>query len=197
MIAELIKKTRSVRRYQEDRPLALPRLKGLVDLARIGGSARNGQVLKYLVVTGQALRQRIFPFLGWAGYLEDWPGPIPGERPPAYIICLVDTSLLRGGEFEAYCDLGIATQDILLGAAEQGVSGCRIGAFSPQLHALLGLAEQYRVLQVIALGYPAETVILEAIDANGDVRYWRDEQGRHHVPKRSIDEVLLGTLEDA
>ena len=195
MITELIYITRTVRRFQEDRPLGQPFLTGLVDLARVGGSARNAQVLKYMIITDPCLRQALFPLLGWAGYLSDWPGPAPGERPAAYVACLLEKSLLKGAETEACCDLGIATQNMLLGAAEQGVFGCRIGAFSPQVHRLLGLDDRYAVLLVVALGYPAETIILEEMGVDQDVRYWRDGQGGHHVPKRRLDQILVESPE--
>lgn len=191
MITELIYTTRTVRRFQEDRPLGQALLTGLVDLARVGGSARNAQVLKYMIITDPGLRQALFPLLGWAGYLRDWPGPALGERPAAYIACLLEKNLLKGAETEAYCDLGIATQNMLLGAAAQGVFGCRIGAFSPQAHRLLGLDDRYAVLLVVALGYPAETVMLEEMGVDQDVRYWRDGQGGHHVPKRRLDQILM------
>jgi hypothetical protein len=100
--------------------------------------------------------------------------------------------LLRGPETEAHFDLGIATQNLLLGAAESGLFGCRIGAFSPGLvHRLLQLEDRFKVLLVVALGYPAETVVLEEVGVDGDIRYWHDEQGVHHVPKRRLAETLL------
>jgi nitroreductase len=192
MIEELVRKTRTVRRFLEARTLKSDLLYGLIDLARLSGSARNGQVLKYMVITEGKLRAELFPQLGWAGYLSDWPGPVAGERPPAYIICLLDRELLKGKESEAYCDLGIATQSMLMGAAEQGVLGCRIGAFSSNtVHRLLGLDDRYQVLLVIALGYPAETVMLEDMGLESDIRYWRDEKEGHHVPKRSLAEILV------
>lgn len=192
MIADLVRRTRTVRRFQEERALAPEVLKELVDLARMGGSARNGQVLKYRVSSDAKLRQELFPLLGWAGYLTDWPGPEPGERPAAYIVCLLDTELLKGAESEAYCDLGIATQNLLLGAAERGVFGCRIGAFAPAaVHRLLQLDDRFRVLLVVALGYPAETVVLEELGPEGDIRYWHDARGVHHVPKRSLEQILV------
>lgn len=197
MLTKLIYATRTVRRFQEDQPLARTLLTDLVDLARAGGSARNAQVLKYMIITAPGLRQSLFSLLGWAAYLRDWPGPAPGERPAAYIACLLDKSLLKGAETEAYCDLGIATQNMLLGAAEQGVFGCRIAAISPRVHQLLGLDDRYVVLLIVALGYPAETVTIEEMGANQDVRYWRDDAGGHHVPKRRLEQILVDPPEIA
>jgi hypothetical protein len=45
-------------------------------------------------------------------------------------------------------------------------------------------------VQVIALGIPAETVVIDPM-LNGDIKYWRDEQSIHHVPKRSLDEIII------
>ena len=192
MISQLVRRTRTVRRFEEKRKIDPARLRELIDLARLGGSARNAQVLKYMVITDDTLRQLLFPLLGWAGYLRDWPGPGPGEQPPAYIVCLLDKELLRGPETEAHFDLGIATQNLLLGAAESGLFGCRIGAFSPGLvQRLLQLEDRFKVLLVLALGYPAETVVLEEVGVDGDIRYWHDEQGVHHVPKRNLTEILV------
>jgi nitroreductase len=192
MIHELVRRTRTVRRFQEDRPFDPGLLRQLVDLARLGGSARNAQALKYMIITEEELRRQLFPLLAWAGYLPHWPGPKPGERPSAYILCLLDTALQKGPESEAQFDLGIATQNLLLGAAEQGVFGCRIGAFVPaKVHDLLRLPKQFRVLLVLALGYPAETVVLEEVGKDGDIRYWHDGQGVHHVPKRRLEEILV------
>ena len=192
MIRDLVRRTRTVRRFDEARGLDLAMLREWIDLARLGGSARNAQVLRYMPIADENLCDRLFPLLGWAGYLRDWPGPVPGERPAAYIVCLLATDLLRGVESEAHCDLGIATQNLLLGAAEQGVFGCRIGAFAQeQVHRLLRLEDRFKVLLVVALGYPAETVVLEEIGAQDDFRYWRDDQQVHHVPKLRLADLLV------
>ncbi|WP_310598705.1 nitroreductase family protein [Desulfobulbus sp.] len=192
MIEELVRRTRTVRRFVEQKPVETTLLRAWVDLARLGGSARNAQPLKYMIVTEETQRTRLFPLLGWAGYLSDWPGPGPGERPAAYIVCLLDTGLARGPESEAHFDLGIATQNLLLGAATHGVFGCRIGAFSAdKVHRLLELEQRFKVLLVLALGYPAETVVVEEVGPDGDIRYWHDALGVHHVPKRSLTEVLV------
>lgn len=188
----LVRQTRTVRRFQEDKPLALETLHDLIDLARLSGSARNAQALKYMIINEMQQRQDLFPLLAWAGYLPHWPGPAAGERPPTYILCLLDATQQKGPLTEAHFDLGIASQNLLLGAAEQGVYGCRIGAFVPaKVQQLFNLPQQYSVLLVLALGYPAETVVLEEVGEDGDIRYWHDGQGIHHVPKRRLADVLV------
>ena len=191
-LAELVARTRTVRRFREEAPLAPALLEQLVDLARLGGSARNAQSLCYLVVTEPALRAALFPLLAWAGYLPDWPGPAAGERPAAYVVCVLDRERQRGPESEAHFDLGISTQNLLLGAAEHGVMGCRIGAFpADKVRTLLQLDARYQPLLVVALGEPAETVVVETVGTDGDIRYWHDTDGVHHVPKRPLGDILL------
>ena len=188
MLYDLIRKTRSFRRFVEGEPIAMETLRYLVDLARLGGSARNLQPLKYVLVNTPALKAKIFPHLGWAGYLKEWTGPQEGERPAAYIVCLLDTRLSK----EADCDLGIATQNLLLGAAEKGLGGCRIASLAPGLRDVFDLDDHLQVLQVIALGRPAETVFLNEQGPGEDIKYWRDTDQIHHVPKRPLQEIIAG-----
>lgn len=192
MMLDLIQKTRTVRKFQEGRKIPRETLLKLLDLARLGGSARNSQPLCYMLITDKNQCEEVFPLLGWAGYLSDWPGPKPGERPVAYILCLLDTKRCKGPESEAHFDLGIASQNILLGAAEQGIFGCRIGAFSKdEIDRCFSLEYRYKPLLVLALGYPAEKVVIEKVGQNGDIRYWRDADSVHHVPKRSLSDIVL------
>ena len=188
MLYDLIRKTRSFRRFKEDETVDQETLRYLVEMARLGGSARNVQPLKYVLVNSPALRAEIFPHLAWAGYLKEWPGPREGERPAAYIVCLLDTSLSQ----EADCDLGIATQNILLAASGKGLGGCRIASIAPGLREVIGLEDHLQIIQVVALGKPAETVLLEEKGPGEDIKYWRDADQVHHVPKRSLQEIIAG-----
>jgi nitroreductase len=188
MLRDLILKTRSFRRFKEDEPVDPATLHYLIELARLGGSARNMQPLKYVLASEPGINARIFPHLGWAGYLKDWPGPGEGERPSAYIICLLDTRLSK----EADCDLGIATQNMMLGASEKGLGGCRIASISPKLRQVLRIADHLQILLVIALGKPVETVVLEEQVSPDGIKYRRDAQGVHHVPKRVLQEIIVG-----
>jgi len=188
MIRDLIIKNRTYRRFQQDVAIDCETLRELVDLARLSASAANTQPLKYVLSCEPQKNALVFQHLGWAGYLRDWPGPSEGERPSAYIIILADTQI---SEFTD-CDHGIAAQSILLGAAEKGLAGCMIGTVRrPQLCQALGIPSRYKILLVLALGKPAESVTLETVGPEGSIEYWRDADGVHHVPKRPLDELIL------
>jgi nitroreductase len=80
----------------------------------------------------------------------------------------------------------------MLGATERGLGGCMIGSIDrPQLRQVLDIPERYEILLVLALGKPAETVMLEDVGPDGDIKYYRDEDDVHHVPKRTPDELIL------
>jgi nitroreductase len=190
MFYDLVRRTRSFRRFHEEEPVHMDTLRDLVDLARIGGSARNIQPLKYILINNQAMNAKIFPHLLWAGYLKDWPGPAEGERPAAYIVCLLDKRL----SLVADCDLGIATQNILLGATERGLGGCRIASFSSSLKDLLAIDDHLKILLIVALGKVVEKVTLDERQPAGDIKYWRDADQVHHVPKRSLKEVIAAEI---
>ena len=130
----------------------------------------------------------IFENLAWAGYLKNWQGPQPGKQPAAYIIILGDKTIAKS----FHCDHGIAAQSILLGAAEKGLGGCIIGSIQrDKLRKKLNIPQQYEILLVIALGKPAEKVVLESTVKTGSIEYYRDDKDVHHVPKRPLDEIIL------
>jgi nitroreductase len=187
MLENLLRKNRSYRRFHEDVAIDRRCLEDLVALTRLAPSGANLQPLKYLLVCQQEENDKIFPCLHWAGYLIDWAGPEQGERPAAYIVILQDREI----EKRQNVDHGIAAHTILLGAAERGLGGCMIGSMAKdKMRALFAIAERYDILLVIALGKPNETVLLE--DATGgEIKYWRDADSNHHVPKRPLSDLLF------
>ena len=188
-VHELVRRNRSYRRFHQDAEIDRSTLEELVDLARLSASSRNGQALKFYLSCEEARNAAIFEHVFWAGYLKDWKGPEEGERPAGYIVVLKDTNL----EKEVICDHGIAAQSILLGATERGLGGCIIGTVTrKELAPLLGLPPHLEIQIVIALGKPKETVVIDEVGADGDIKYWRDEDGVHHVPKRALRDVIVG-----
>jgi nitroreductase len=186
-LQELILKTRSYRRFDESYQIESKTLESIIDLARLSPSGANKQPLKFLYYNTAKDCEKIFPFLAWAGYLTEWPGPEKGERPTSYIIILGDKSIsdIFG------VDHGIAAHSILLGATDAGLGGCIIGSIKRQeLSDELSVPDNFDILLVLALGKPVENVIIEDIK-DTDVKYWRDENNNHHVPKRSLKELIL------
>jgi nitroreductase len=189
VLKDLVTRNRSYRRFDQSVSISESTLRELVDLARLSASASNRQPLKYILSADPEKNARIFPHLGWAGYLTDWGGPVEGERPTAYIIILGDNQISE----DTGCDHGIAAQSILLGAAERGLGGCMLGSVQRKpLREALGIPDRYQILLVLVLGKPAETVVLETVGADGNIKYWRDAAGVHHVPKRALNEIIIG-----
>ena len=184
---DLITRNRSYRRFDQKFRIEREKLTDLVGLARLSASGANRQPLKFMIFNSENDCRLIFPFTMWAGYLEDWEGPSEGERPSAYIIVLGDRSITEGFGV----DHGIAAQSIMLGAAEAGLGGCIIGSIrKDDLRRTLKIDDKYAILLVLAIGKPAEEVVIEEVK-EGEIKYWRDKSGVHHVPKRNINDLII------
>lgn len=188
MLADLIRRCRTCRRYRTDRAVPLATLRELVDLARLTASAANKQPLRYVLSHTPERNARIFPHLRWAAYLTDWDGPEPAERPAAYVVILGDREVAP----QVRWDDAIAAYTLMLAAAERGLGACIFASIArDELRAALAIPERYEILLAVSLGEPAEEVRLEEIGPGGDVRYWRDRDRIHHVPKRRLDDVIV------
>jgi nitroreductase len=180
--------SRSYRRFDESHLIDGGTLRELVQLAQYSPTGNNMQPLKFWLSNTPEMNAKIYPHLGWAGSLANWHGPEEGERPSAYIIILGDREI----QLNFGVDHGIAAQSIMLGAVEKGLGGCMIGsARRKALAADLGIPDRFQILLVLALGKPVETVVTEPIEPGGDIKYYRDEDGVHHVPKRSLEDLIV------
>lgn len=189
MLKELIRKNRSYRRFHQEVAVEMKTLKELIGLARLSASGSNRQPLKYILSCDPEVNAAIFPHLAWAGFLIDWGGPAEGERPAAYIIILNDTIIAK----VPGVDHGIAAQSMMLGAAERGLGGCMVGSIEKDgLRKVLEIPDKYDILLVLALGKPAEKVVIEDVGPDGDIKYYRDDDDVHHVPKRTLEELIVG-----
>ncbi len=188
MIKDLVLKNRTYRRFYQETEITRKTLEELIELARLSSTGGNLQSLKYILSCDTEKNKRIFPYLRWAGYLKDWDGPDEGEKPSAYIVMLGDSEISTNH----FWDHGIACQSILLGAVEKGLGGCMFGSIDREgLKKELGITERFELILVIALGRPKETVVLDDIRDPRDVKYWRDENRVHHVPKRSLKDLII------
>lgn len=186
--SELVLKNRSFRRFDQNVRIPKELLVQLVSLARLSPSPANLQALKFWLVSDPEECEQLFKNVKFGGYLKDWGGPLEGEKPTGYIIILGDNQIKPIFEIDA----GITAQTILLGAAEQDFGGCMVKAFKREsLRELLGLGENLEIVLVIALGKPAEVSVIEDFTESKGIEYYRDDAGVHHVPKRSLDELIV------
>ena len=186
MILDLIKKNRSYRRYDASKGISRELIVSCVESARYVASAANRQRLRFTVINNNEDCDEIFSSLKFAGYLNEWAGPSREERPVAYII--VSSSAELDGLLGI--DIGIAAEAITLAAAEKGVGACMFRSYDAEVIGRFVPAEGQMPHLVISLGYPTERVYLtDSVD--GNIKYYRDENDDHAVPKLSLDELLL------
>ncbi len=184
---ETIYKRRTIRRFKQE-PISLDTLKKLVDFARVAPMARNVQALEFIIVEDIEMRKKLFPLVSWAGSLpQDQRTPESGREPTAYIIVLVNTKIKRS--FVDF-DVGAAVENILLGAASFGIGTCWMAAINyKKIREVFEIPEHYDLKQVISLGYPDEESVMEAY--KDSFKYWKDSDGKMHVPKRDLDDIIL------
>lgn len=187
ILKKLLKRDRSVRRFDQSRPIDHDTLVSLVDLTRYCASGRNLQPLRYRLVSDPSECEALFPALAWAGYYQDWDGPEPGQRPVAYIVQCLDTELTEN----LLCDDGLNLQAITLGATALGFNGCIIKSFNlAQVKETLSLDPKFKPIYVVALGYPDEEVVITEMK-DGDYKYFRDYKDRQCVPKRNTGSLII------
>jgi nitroreductase len=183
--SDLIQTRRSIRQY-ERRPIERQTLDLLANAARLAPSAANLQPLEFMVVDDEALCRSVLAHLKWAAYITPNGNPRPGNEPAAYIVVLLNTDI-RDKMYEY--DVGAAQMSMILTAWSEGIGSCWIiSVDKASLTHLLGLPQNIKVDSVLALGYPAEQSVIE--EYKDSVKYWKDESGLFHVPKRKPDKVI-------
>jgi len=188
---DLVKKSRSYRGYDESRRISREELLELVDCARFAPSSVNRQPLRYYLASEQEQLDRIQPLTGWAQNLPGHGLPYPGHRPTAFIVICQETEWEPATD-RYLRDVGIVAQTILLAAAEKDLGGIMIGNFSPRrISAALELPDHLVPMLILALGKPDETIVLTEASAGESVRYYRDENDVHYVPKRKLEDVVI------
>ena len=181
---ELVRKARSIRRYNSSRPVSKSQLMELVDCARVAPCGGNMQKLRYRIVFEKSECDRIFQHIKWAAALKDWDGPEEGERPTGYIAILSPA--------DSGTDVGIAGAVIQLAAADMGLGTCMLGAIGREAIASeLKLPDHLGIRLLVAVGIPAETVVLEEAEPGGNLAYYRTPDSVHHVPKLGLADVLI------
>lgn len=182
---DLITSRRSIRQFKRE-PIPKDILKKLVNAARLAPSAANLQPLEFIVVDDEGIRKEIFSCLRWAAYIAPEGNPKPGQEPVAYVVVLVNRNIRDRG-FER--DAGAAIENLILAAWEKGIGSCWVISIDrSRVHEILGIPDEYSIDSIVALGYPAEMPLLE--DIKDSIKYWKDREGRLHVPKRKLERVI-------
>ena len=191
MLKELVIKNRSYRGFDENYSFTREQLKGYLDLTRYTASSVNAQPLKYKIVYEKHEVEAVRPLTRWARALPDMVLPHPNMHATAFIIICQDTDISPNlARYQK--DIGIVAQTITLAAVEDGLGGCMIGNFTPdEVKETLNLAENLTPMLIIALGKPAEEIVIKEIDNGESTKYYRDENDIHYVPKRKLKDILI------
>lgn len=192
MLKDLVRQNRSYRGYDESRRVTEDELREMVDCARLSASSVNMQPLKYYLAWEKEEVNRIQKLTAWARGLPEMNLPHEGMCPTAFIVICQDTGIAESlARFQK--DVGIAAQTILLAAVEMGLGGCMIGNFQAgSVKEALGLAENLAPLLIVAIGKPAEKIVLTEAQEGESVAYYRDEDDVHYVPKRRLEDIIIG-----
>ena len=183
---KLTENTRCTRRFRQDTTIEHEDLIELIDLARQISSGKNMQPLKYIAISDGKTKDEVYKPLVWAANLTKWQQS-KYEKPTAYILIINDTSI-KG--FSAI-DSGIAMQTIMLGASAKGYDGCMLASIDKVAYSkLFNLPPHLEPMFIIALGISSENIKIVDVE-NNDTNYYREDNGTHCVPKRTLDEVLL------
>ncbi len=212
-VYEAILKRRSIRKFKQDRINSEILIK-LVNAGRLAPQGANMQCLKYCIINTVELTDKVFVHTNWAAYIKPNGNPKEDEKPTAYIAIICDKGIKKAGWD---VDAGAAGENIILAATAEGLGSCWLGAINrEQISGILKLDERYYLHSLIALGYPAESPVIEdiedisqeaemgvakdtVIDATKDtagamnnegIKYYKDENGTLHVPKRRLSDVL-------
>lgn len=185
-LSDMVRQTRTVRRFKASESISQEFLVEVIDTVRTVSSAMNKQPLRYIVVTEHEMVKGITEKAKLASHLTEWQQS-ESEQPSAYIIFVKDR------DFEGYeiLDAGIALQTMMLLLTAKGYAGCPLASVDKEhCKELFDLTDTYEVVLGLAIGVPDEEVTV--VPVKEDTNYFRDAEGNHYVPKRSLEQVLLG-----
>ena len=187
-LKQLIDENRSHREFKAGEKIPYERLEAWILNASHCPAARNLQAIKYMIIDSDAGVTELLPLTFWAPSLGKKLPP-DGHGPSAFIVMCHDHTIAPLKSIY-YMDIGICAQTIMLSAANEGFGGCMIGSASADaVKELLSLPENLEPALILGLGVPADKVVLT--EATDGVKYHRDENNVHYVPKRTLDEIII------
>lgn len=183
---ELITRARSYRRFDGEYRIDGKTLRGILAAARLTPSGANRQTIRYFPICDEGGAAFMRAHSRWAAYLTDWDGPSESESPTAWIL------LLSPSESQSpSLDLGITAEAISLAATAAGLGACIFLSIEREaIASYFGIGSEMRIELAIAIGKPSETVVVTDAAVGDDLRYYRDGEDRHVVPKLTLDDLI-------
>ena len=158
---EAIRTRRSVRKYST-RPVEPEKLRAVLEAAQQAPSWANMQCWRFVVVTDQAVKERIGElsyveaFFATKGYKSNPAQKALAEAPVVVVACAdpTESGALRGQQYYL-ADMGIAAENLMLAAHDVGLATVFVGVFEEQeLGELLEIPPDIRIVGLFPLGYP-------------------------------------------
>ncbi len=183
---------RSIRQFKET-PVAYEILEKCVEAARLAPTAINCQLWEYIIVDDEELLPKVLDtVISISGIQRPEDGWSPERRPKAYIIVLINNELeseIGAGRPNIHYDVGLAMENMVLVALEEGLGSCIMtGIDKGRLRQLLNIAEKFEIAMLLSLSYADENPVIET--AGESIKRWVDENGIRHVPKRRLEDII-------
>ena len=141
---DAITSRRNVRSYA-DRPIEEADLDRILEAGRRAPSSQNWQPWDFVLVTDRGTLRELAKVWRGAGHVADSAATIVVVGPPT------DNPFRR-----AQLDLGQATMQMMIAAADLGIGSCHAGvADLPRVRELLGIPDERDWALLVSLGYPA------------------------------------------
>lgn len=191
MFRDLVMANRSYRGYDEGYRFTKEQLLEYIDLTRYTASSVNAQPLKYHIAYDKDEVALIQSMTKWARALPQMTLPHDNMHPTGFIIICQDKDISDNlARYQK--DIGIVAQTILLAAVEEGLGGCMIGNFVPdEVKEKLDFADNLQPMLIVALGKPNEKIVITEIENGDSIKYYRDDDDTHYVPKRKLNDILI------
>ena len=161
-LMEAIKGRRSIRAY-DSKLIEKEKIEAVLEAARLAPSARNRQKWRFIVVTDPEVKEKMLDACNNQQFIK--------QAPAVIVACGTQPGMMTCEQPSDTIDVSIALAFIILKAYEEGLGTCWLGNFNQgKVKAVLGIPDDFSVVAVTPLGYPAE---------NPDAR-----------PRAALDEIV-------
>jgi nitroreductase len=156
---ELIKRRQSDRSYRND-VVEKEKLERIIEAGRMAPSACNAQPWRFIIVDDAELLEKLAEaasakLLGMNSFVRQAPLQIVVVREKANMSSRIGATV-KDKDY-SLIDIGIASENICLQAAAEGLGSCMIGWFDEKMvRKILHIPASKRVELIITIGYPSK-----------------------------------------